>query len=105
MGRVRYQVVQENGQDRILEIHKKVFYKIRMSDCEDPDLMVAEPIYKWQQTDAGKFVMENSIKDTIEWHRHFDHTIYGHTYSIVSEMEAKKLTEYYLKWGNPDGSN
>jgi len=105
MGRIRYQVVQENGQDRVLEIHKKVFHRIRMSDCEDPDLMVADPIYKWQQTDAGKFVMENAIKGSPEWQRYADPMTFGHTYCIIAEMESKKLTEYYLKWGNPDGNN
>ena len=34
---------------------KVVVHKIRMGDVEDPDLYVAEPIYNWQQTDAGKF--------------------------------------------------
>ena len=31
-------------------------HEIRMGDVEDPDIMVADPIWQWQQTDAGKFV-------------------------------------------------
>ena len=31
---------------------------IRMGDVEDPDLMVAQSIWEWQQTDAGKWIME-----------------------------------------------
>ena len=35
-------------------------FEILMGDVEDPDLMIADPIYKWQQTDEGKYIMENS---------------------------------------------
>jgi hypothetical protein len=104
MGKVRWEVVRENGQEVVKEIHKKVFHKIRMSDCEDPDLMVADPIWKWQQTPAGKFVMEHAIKESPTWHRHLDPMTYGYTYLIVAEMEAKNLTEYYLKFDKVDYS-
>ena len=38
-----------------------VVHTIRMGDVEDPDLMVADPIWKWQQTDEGKWAMEKSV--------------------------------------------
>jgi hypothetical protein len=101
MGSVRYQVVEKNGKEIVEEIHKVVFHKIRMGDVEDPDLFVAQPIWEWQQTEAGKFVMSNSINGTPEWHRHVDHLTYGHIYLIIAEMEMKKLSEYYLRWGHP----
>jgi len=104
MGSIRYQIVRENGQEKVLEIHKKVFHKIHMSDVEDPDLMVADPIWRWQQTPAGKYVMENGIKESHTWHRHLDPMTYGYTYVIVAEMEAKKLSEYYLKFDNTKNS-
>ena len=97
MGRVRYRVVQKDGQEIVEEIHKVVVHRIRMSDVEDPDLMVAEPIWQWQQTDAGKFIMQNAIVQP-EWHRQLDHQLYGWQYSIVAELEKKKLSEYYLRF-------
>lgn len=98
MGRVRFQLVTKNGQEVVEEIHKLVVHKIEMSDVEDPDLMVAEPIYKWQQTPQGKFIMENSI-GTPSWERYQNAMTWGHTYVIITELEAKKVTEYYLKFG------
>ena len=42
--------------------------------------------------------MEHAI-DKPEWHRHTDPYQYGYQYVIVAELEKKKLTEYYLKFG------
>ena len=73
-----------------------------MGDVEDPDLFVAEPIYKWQQTDAGKYVMGKSIPNSPRWERKPDMSHYGYTYYIIAEMDTSSLTEYYLRWGKPD---
>jgi hypothetical protein len=72
-------------------------HSIRMGDVEDPDLMVAEPIYKWQQTDAGKYVMENSAP-TPMWNRTADPNTYGHLYIITAYLTPKQLTFYKLKF-------
>jgi hypothetical protein len=75
-----------------------------MGDVEDPDIYVAEPLWKWQQSDAGQFVMKHSISQP-EWHRHTDLANYGFNVAIVAELEKKKLAEFYLRWGKPDGNN
>ena len=103
MGRIRYQIIQHNGQDRVLEIHKKVFHKIYIDPHPYPYLMIEEPIYKWRQSDAGKFVIDNAITDSLEWQQQMDLSTYGHVYLVIAEMESKKLSEYYLKWGDPNG--
>lgn len=72
-------------------------HTIRMSDVEDPDLMVAEPIWKWQQTEAGKYVMENS-SPTPSWHREVDPSSYGYTYHIMAYLKPKQVTYYKLKY-------
>jgi hypothetical protein len=102
MSKVRWQIVDEDGERIVKEIHKVVVHKFRMGDVEDPDLYAAQPIYDWQQTDQGKFIMEHAI-DQPEWHRRLDHSHYGHEYTIVAELEMKKLSEYYLRWGKPNG--
>jgi hypothetical protein len=70
---------------------------IKMGDVEDPDLFVAEPIWKWQQTEAGQWIMENAI-DRPSWHRHVDHTSYGHIYQIRADLTPEQLTYYKLKF-------
>jgi hypothetical protein len=99
MGTVTYKV--EN--DVVKEIHKIVVHKFNMGDVEDPDLYAAEPMWKWQESEQGKFVMEHAIEAPV-WHRQVDNQTYGHLYIIVAELEAKKLSEFYLRWGK-DGSD
>ncbi len=103
MGRVRYQIVEQDGKEIVEEIHKVVVHRFRLSDVDDPDLYAAEPIWNWQQTDAGKFVMNYSIV-TPEFHKQIDHATYGYEYAITAELEKKKLAEFYLRWGKPNGN-
>jgi hypothetical protein len=98
MAALRYKV--EN--DIVKEIHKVVVHQFTMGDVEDPDLYAAEPMWKWQESEQGKFVMENAV-DQPEWHRQLDPGTYGYKYAITAELEAKKLSEFYLRWGK-DGS-
>ena len=96
--RPKYQVHSSD----IGEVHEAVsittvVHTIRMGDVEDPDLMVAQPIWEWQQTEAGKYVMENSAP-TPSWHRNHDIYNYGYTYQIRAYLTHKQLTYYKLKF-------
>lgn len=72
-------------------------HSIRMGDCEDPDLFVAEPIYQWQQTEAGKYIMKNSAPAPM-WRRTVDYDSYGHKYMIFAYLKPKQLTYWKLKY-------
>jgi hypothetical protein len=37
--------------------------------------------------------------DKPEWHRHTDYVTYGYKYAVTAELEAKKLSEFLLRWG------
>jgi hypothetical protein len=100
MDTVRYREVTKDGKLVIEEIHKVVVYRFRVVDVEDPDLYAADLIWKWQQNDAGKFVMEHAI-DKPEWHQQFYFSSYGYEYVIMVELEKKKLSEFYFRWGRP----
>jgi hypothetical protein len=80
-----------------LETIPQVVHTIRMGDVEDPDLMVADPIFKWQETDSGKWVMENSLPGP-EWHRRADPASWGHQYKIVAYFTPQQLTYWKLKY-------
>lgn len=98
--RVRCQVKVVDDVQVVEEIHKIVVHQFTMSDVEDIDIYVAEPIWKWQQTDAGRFVMKNAVSEP-EWHQQLDHNIMGYRIAITAELEKKKLSEFYLRWGTP----
>ena len=74
-----------------------VVHVIQLGDVDDPDLWVADPIYQWQQTDAGTFAMEKSIKTPV-WMRDNNPTHYGHTYKIVAYFDDTTVTYWKLKF-------
>jgi len=41
---------------------KTVVHKFSMGDVDDPDMYASLPIYDWQQTEAGKYCMKNSVE-------------------------------------------
>ena len=98
MAKVRYAV---DDQQSVREIHKVVVHTFRMGDVEDPDLYAAEPMWTWQESDAGKFVMKHA-EDQPEWRRQPDVLTTGYKYAIVAELEKKKLAEFYLRFGKAE---
>ena len=81
----------------IVKFSDMVVHKFCMSDVEDPVLYAAEPIYKWQQTEAGKFVMENAVEPPW-WVRHVDHSWHGFEFVIMARMKESDQTFYTLKY-------
>jgi len=76
-----------------------VCHRFRMGDVEDPDLYAAEPLYQWQKSEMGEWVMANAVQ-TPSWHRNIDPNTYGYAYSIQAELTPKNYTYWWLKWGH-----
>ena len=94
--RPKYQVsISDTGEHAVTVTH--VVHTIKMSDCDDPDLLVAEHIYNWQQTDAGKWVMEQS-NPKASWHRHTDFNMFGYIYQIRAYLSPQQITYFELKF-------
>ena len=70
-------------------------HEIRMGDVEDPDLFVASPIWEWQQTPSGKFIMEHAVEAPY-WTRHADPYTYGHLYKIIARLSEQNETFWRL---------
>jgi len=85
----------KNGNEFITT--RYLVHTIKMGDVEDPDLFVAEPIWKWQQTEAGKWIMENAMEKP-SWYRQVDYTTFGHTYQIIADLTPEQITYYELKF-------
>jgi hypothetical protein len=85
--------------DQAVKFSDICVHKIRMGDVEDPDLFVADLIWKWQQSDAGKFVMEHAV-DSPYWTRQSDISSYGHLYRIMARLSEQDQTFWTLKWDN-----
>ena len=78
-------------------IHKVCVHQIRMGDVDDPDLYIAEPLYKWEKSEEGQWIMKNS-KEQPMYTKQTDYDWYGHTYKIIAWLEDKDLTYWKLKY-------
>ena len=76
---------------------KLVVHTFNIGDVDDPEIYAAEPIWNWQQTEAGKWVMQNST-DTY-WAKHWDQSTYNQVYKIVATLSDTDCTYFSLKWG------
>lgn len=100
MGSIRCIAIEDNGQTIVKEIHKVVVHRLRVSDVEDPDLYAAQPLWEWEKSPQGQFIMANAIEKPM-WKRNINHSSYYYDYIVVAELEKSKLAEFYLRWGKP----
>jgi hypothetical protein len=98
MGTVRCEEVVENGQLKIKEIHKIVVHRFLVGDEEDSDLYASQPLWEWQQSEKGQFVVKHAIQKPI-WKKHSNPDTFSYSYVIIAELEKSKLAEFYLRWG------
>ena len=72
-------------------------HEIKMGDVEDPDIYVAAPIWEWQQTDAGKFIMEHAVGKPY-WTQRRDHSSYHLLYHIMARLSESNEVFWRLKY-------
>ena len=72
-------------------------HSFRMGDVEDPDLFAGEPLWEWQQTKQGKWIMKHS-NPTPMWVRNVDETTYGWKYEIRAYLSPKNYTYWKLRF-------
>ena len=83
--------------NKVVKFQDVKVHEFRMGDVEDPDLYAAQPIYDWQQSEAGQWVMEHAV-ETPFWHRHIDPYEYGYRYYIIARLQEQDQTYWALKW-------
>ncbi len=73
-------------------------HEFLMSDVDDFEIYVAEPLYKWEKSEQGQWVMANAV-NTPSWHSGWDHNTFSTRVVIVADLTEKDLTYFNLKWG------
>jgi hypothetical protein len=84
--------------DRVEETKEIIVHTFTMGDVEDPDLYAAQPLWEWQETEQGKWVMEHAVETPV-WHRMADAVSYGYRYTITAKFQGARLTEWLLRHG------
>lgn len=87
--------------DTVHEVHNVVVHKFTMGDVDDPILYAAAPLIEWQNSEAGKWVMEHAL-ETPMWHRQQDAINWGHTFAVTAKLKAKDYSYFLLKYPKTD---
>ena len=85
--------------DRAYRIHTVRVHFFTVGDVEDPEIYAAEPIIKWQESEAGKWVMERAV-ETPMFHQQIDHQMFGYKYVITAKLKDKDYTYWCLKYAD-----
>lgn len=73
-----------------------IFHEFTMGDVEDPEIYAASPIYEWQQTDQGKWVLEHCSNASYKIMA--DYTSFGYRIVIYGDLSQEDATYFTLKY-------
>ena len=84
--------------NQVVEYKSIVVYRFFVPG-DDPVVEAAEHLWKWEQSEAGQWVMQHAVEQPI-WHKTEDFASYSMMIIIVAKLEAKDVTFWQLKWGS-----
>ena len=73
-----------------------IFHTFIIGDSEDPDLYAAQPIWEWQQTDHGQWVMKHG--HDLKYNIHPDIDTFGYKVFITGVLDPDDEIYYTLKY-------
>jgi hypothetical protein len=74
-----------------------IVHEFLLVDSEDPDLYAASPIWEWQKSEVGRWVMEHAVEKPY-WTKRVDMATYGYKCSIVARLSEADQVFYRLKY-------
>jgi hypothetical protein len=77
-----------------------VFKELFMADVEDPELYAAMPILEWQESEQGKWVMENALEQPYFRIVPSMETM-GYRIQIYGKLSERDEVYYRLKYDIP----
>ena len=85
----------DRGKDIITSSY--VVHTFLLSDVDDPDIYAAGPIFDWERSEAGQWVMKNAIAIP-KWYKHLDMLTYGYKFQIRADLTPEQITYFELKF-------
>jgi hypothetical protein len=83
-------------------MQKITFHTFSMGDVEDPEIYAAQPIWEWQQTEMGKWVMTHCQDPRYSVGP--DNRNWGHLVQLYGELEDADATFFQLRWSKIENS-
>lgn len=74
-------------------------YEFPMGDVEDPEIYAADPLYKFEKSEQGQWVMEHALEKPVFYIGPWMQT-YGYRCRVEAILSDEDATFFQLKWGN-----
>jgi hypothetical protein len=84
--------------DRAVRFSDVCVHEFTMGDVEDPELYAAQPLWEWQESEAGSWVMEHAVEQPY-WIQSLDYNSWGHRFKVMARLSEPDQTFWTLKWG------
>ena len=85
--------------DRVEKVNIVTVFEFTIHDVDDPELYAADPLWNWQHSDQGQWVMKNAL-ETPMWYPMQEPMNYGWRYIVTAKLTGPRMTEWLLKYGN-----
>jgi hypothetical protein len=72
-------------------------HTFRLGDVDDPEIYAAEPIWEWQQSAAGQWVMTHAVNQPY-WAQRIDYHNYGYEFNIIARLSEANAVFFKLKY-------
>lgn len=73
-------------------------HEFMLGDVDDVEIYIAAPVWDWQQTEAGAWILEHAV-DKPYWVQTMDHTTYSYRIRIMARLSEQHEVFWRLKWG------
>ena len=73
-------------------------HEFRIGDVEDPVIIAGGPLWDWQQSEAGQWVIEHAVEQPY-WHKQVDASTYSYQFRIMARLSDQDQTFFKRKWG------
>ena len=91
----KWQYSTKNGVDYICR--EIVVHRFEITSGDDAILLAAEPLWAWQQSEAGKWVMYHAVEQP-RWDRFEDHCNFTSKFAVIARLTEQDITFFELKF-------
>jgi hypothetical protein len=74
-------------------------HEFYLSDVEDPVILAGGPMWDWQQSKAGEWVIANA-EEKPYWIKDLEFSTYSYRFRIMARLNEHNYTFFKLKFGS-----
>ena len=80
-------------------MRKVIVHEFSIGDVDDPELYAAIPLYDFECSEKGQWVMENAAEKPIWQTAPFPFLTYGIRYVVIAKFAEPEYNYWMLRWG------